>query len=150
MLRLSSDITFVYKVIFPLFYLTIASLVGLAFLFGDSKSTQHLPLFFLPVFTLLPLAIFYWVCFPLKNVFLTQEGLLVKGLKKQIMVRFDDIERVSRSFIRNPETIFIHLKRDSEFGRCICFAPELRFWRFSDHPTYIELKRIVDTSRSRK
>lgn len=143
MRRISSKATFAYKIGVPVLYLIVVLVVGLMSPIGDAIKSDEIPAFVYIAACLPLLAVAYWVFFPLKNISIADEGLVVTGIKKKIVVRFVDIERVSRSVLQNPETIFLHLKSDSDFGRRISFMPEVRFWRFSEHPTYVELQRIV-------
>jgi hypothetical protein len=133
MRRLSSTLTTFYKVIFPAIWLSGFG-VGTFAVLISSNVPKELHVIF-PAAWLFGLLVCWFLCFPLKHVSILDGDLHVGGLRRTIIVPLSEVTAVTGSVMQNPESITLWLKHESAFGPKIKFMPELRFFRFSTHPT---------------
>lgn len=151
LMRLSSSGTLWQKVILPAVWLTGFGLGALSTALGIGTPPLHLEQrIMFPVAWFLGLGLFAWRCFPLKQVWLAPEGVVVAGLRRKIAIPFSDIEAVRGSAVGSPVHIVLELKRPSAFGTRIRFMPTFRFMAFSPHPTFTMLSELVAAQRGEK
>jgi hypothetical protein len=75
---------------------------------------------------------FLLVSLPLKRVLLRADGLSVSNYRREILVPFGAIERVTQNLFTGGRTVTIHLRCDTLFGRSFTFMPvggKLAFWQ---------------------
>ena len=136
---ISSEMTLIYKFIFPTVWIggfgfgTIAMLQGndpdkWLFLIGLIIGT-----FFIGSF-----------CFPLKSVKIEGPDLVISNYRCTIRVPIKNIRDVTESVIINIHPVWIHFIARTEFGSKIMFMPTVRmFALFSSHPVVAELKALA-------
>jgi hypothetical protein len=92
-------------------------------------------------------AFLLWLCIPLKRVSADTSAIHVSNYRREIVIPFELIERVTSMPWISPPTITVHLRAESEFGRRIKFIPklDLRIWRA--HPAVVELRELAATAR---
>jgi len=134
--RLSSRLTFFYKVVFPTIWLggfsvgTIASLtrgVGFAVPFA--------------IATLLGLLLFWRTCFPLKKIEAGDDCFWVSAHSEELSIPYSDIEQVYENKLLNLHLVTIVLRQPSRFGRNIVYMPHLQLAFWQDHPTAEYLRK---------
>jgi hypothetical protein len=138
---ISSRLTVLYKFIYP----AVSILVGVFALFqilrmGFLKSSPTL-IIFLPFFALLG-GVSLWPMIRLKKVSLDDEFLYVSNYLKEIKIPLDDIYDMTENRWIKFHPVTIYLRRPSEFGTKIVFAPTFRmFIFFTSHPIVEELRQ---------
>jgi hypothetical protein len=145
MITFSSRLTFFYKVIFPVIWI---SGFGLGMI---SVELAHNP----PLGVKFPFAAGWvlgtvclvWLCAPLKRVRADDRALYVSNYLKEISVPVGLIDRVTENRWINIHPVTIHLSADTEFGRKIVFMPKARMaFVWSRHPVVGEIERLAQTA----
>jgi len=145
---LSSKSTFFYKFVFPAFWIGMVVFVTLlTFLVpgsfegdGAVRDVRWMVLGAAVVGT----GLIYWACMRVKRVFLDENEFVISNYRRTIRVPLRDVERVSSSALLNPELIWLHLRRPTEFGNRIVFMPKQRFFRgFTRHPLAQRLSDLL-------
>jgi hypothetical protein len=132
--RLSSSLTFIYKFVFPTVWLGGFS-IGTVVMFVTAKGPA--PVF--AVATVFGLVLMAAICFPLKSVVTTSDGLLVSNYSEEVLIPYAQIAAVVERKFMNPRTITVWLKTPGRFGKKIVFMPYtvfagLAFASWTDHP----------------
>ena len=151
--KLSSNATFVYKRIFPIFwfgFLAMFLITGISF---QSRIDENIGSFLLPFLVIPPVMailgyfVFKALIFDLADE-VTDEGdsLVVRKGAETVRVSLKAIMNVSHSSAR-PERITLFLRQPSSFGDRIVFMPPQRNWPFSMHPVAEDLIRRIDATR---
>ena len=149
MRTLSSAWTFFYKFIFPTVWIGgFAVVTLLMFTAADSfeggGDVREVRSYFL-IATVLGGAAIYWSCMRLKKVTLDGGALLISNFRKQIAIPLRDVERVTGSILINPELIWLHFRRPTEYGTKIVFMGKWRFsFGFTRHPLVKELGELIE------
>jgi hypothetical protein len=144
MITFSSRLTFIYKVIFPVIWI---SGFGLGMI--NVELAHNLPLAVKFTFAgcwVLGTVFIMWLCTPLKRVRTDNSALYVSNYLKEISVPVGLIDCVTENRWINIHPVTIHLSADTEFGRKIVFMPKARMalvW--SRHPVVGEIERLAQT-----
>jgi hypothetical protein len=69
---------------------------------------------------------FYCTLIRLKKVTISGSKLIVSNYRKEISIDLSDIDSAGGSVFLNPEMVWINLKKETEFGKRIIFAPKQR------------------------
>jgi hypothetical protein len=150
---LSSKLTFFYKFVFPSIWVGGFALSTLAlFLSPAVENNEDIPAMrwaFLAV-TLVGAELLYWLCGRVKRVSLAEHEFVISNYRRTIRVPVRDVERVTSSIFMNPQLIWIHFRRPTEFGNRVVFMPEQRlFGSYTRHPLAKRLNELLrDTSMS--
>ena len=147
--NLSSSWTFFYKVVLPVLWIG-GFAVGTLSLFlvepsswSPSPPTAEMRWAFLGG-TLLGSLFLYWFGMRLKTVALDGDVLVISDRGRDVLVPLRDVERVSGSVLMNPELIWLHFRRPTDFGTKVLFMPPLRFFgRYTRHPLVAELEALI-------
>ena len=149
MRTLSSAWTFFYKFVFPTIWIG-GFAVGTLLMFTAADSFQgsgdvrEMRWYFLAA-TVLGGAAIYWSCMRLKKVTLNGDVLLISNFRKEIAIPLLDLERVSGSILMNPELVWLHFLRPTEFGTKIVFMGKWRLsFGFTRHPVVKELGKLIE------
>jgi hypothetical protein len=150
--RLSSELTFVYKRVFPVMWFVILAAFAAIALTATPASQDHFSrLMFIaaPIF----MAVFGYFVFR-KLVFdlvdeVVDEGdsLVVKNRGKSDRIALSDIKNVSYSTMINPTRVTLSLRKPSIFGDEVTFCALFRLVPFSSHPTINAFIERVDAAR---
>ena len=151
--RLSSDATFVYKRIFPIFWIGfLIFFIGTGFfvqsIAGANFGFIFLPFLIIPVFMgVFGYFVFKALIFDLADE-VTDDGdsVVVRKGRETVRVALQNIMNVSHASMR-PERITLMLRHPSSFGDKITFMPPQRNWPFSMHPVAEDLIRRIDATR---
>ena len=149
MRTISSDLTFLSKLVLPTLVIGgFASSTLFMFIapdaFEGNWDAREMRWYFLAG-TLVKGAVLYWYCLRLKRVKLDGAVLLISNFRKQVAVPLHEVERVSGSILINPELIWLHFRRPTDFGTKIVFMPKLRpFPGFRHHPLVKELSELIE------
>jgi hypothetical protein len=145
MITFSSRLTFVYKVIFPVIWI---SGFGLGMIGVELAHDTPLAVkFTFATVWVLGTVFIMWLCAPLKRVRAGDSALYVSNYLKEISVPVGLIDRVTENRWINIHPVTIHLSADTEFGRKIVFMPKARMalvW--SRHPVVGEIERLAQTA----
>lgn len=141
---ISSSITFFFKYIFPVVWISGFGFGTLKLLFqpqdmifngGRGAATPADQLLFLVVWGF-GSAFVLWGTVPLKRVCLKANGLSVSNYRREILIPFGAIERVSQDLFMNGRYVTIYFRYETPFGRRIKFIPagfgKLAFWKEDD------------------
>jgi len=137
---LSSLQTFIFKFIFPVFWISGFS-VGTGMMWipvlsgqrGDA-SPPELKFVFLAI-TIAGSAYIYWSCIRLKRVRMDGQFLYLSNYLREIQVPLAAVESVTEFRWENSHPVTIHFVRPTEFGSSVTFMPKMRpFGFFSSHP----------------
>ena len=148
---LSSSLTMLFKVVFPLVWIggfavgTAAMFLTSAFLTPASSSSDlgDDKWFFLGA-TLLGSALLYVFVMRLKVVALRGDTLRIESLGREIMVPLSNVERVTGSVLLTPELVWIDFRQPTELGSRVMFVPKWRLLAgFTVHPVVAELNDLV-------
>jgi hypothetical protein len=145
MITFSSRLTFFYKVIFPVIWI---SGFGLGMIGVELAHDPPLAVkFTFATVWVLGTVFIMWLCAPLKRVRADDRALYVSNYLKEIPVPVGLIDRVTENRWINIHPVTIHLSADAEFGRKIVFMPRARMalvW--SRHPVVGEIERLAHTA----
>lgn len=147
--KLSSAMTFYYKVLFPFLWTTGFGAGTIAIWLGTFNNPSQPPddarLMFL-VFWIIGSVFLLRDTFRLKAVSLDKYVLIVKNFKKEIAVPLRNIKHISESRLMRPKTITLTVYPPNDFGERITFIPKAKFQMtfnlFSEHPIVIKLREL--------
>jgi hypothetical protein len=142
--QLSSDATFVYKYVFPTFWIGLFGLGTLLALVGPTNNAANHAMG-------IPLALVWIVgsrftlsiCGALKRVHLDGDDLIVSNYIRQIAVPVGDIEDVRQNIGTKLRSITMQFRHDTPFGRRIVFMPKVSFRLFSEDKIVQRLRDLA-------
>jgi len=141
---ISSSITFLFKYIFPVVWVSGFGFGALKLLFqpqdvifnGVPGAATPADQLFVLVMWGFGSAFVLWVTVPLKRVCLKANGLSVSNYRREILIPFGAIERVSQNVLFSGRHVTIYFRYETPFGRRIKFIPagfgKLAFWKEDD------------------
>jgi hypothetical protein len=133
MRRISSQMTFLYKWVFPVFWFVFVATA----LFGALGSGHHDPEFLM--FLVVPILMGAFGYFMMRKlvfdlvdeVWDIGDVLLIRNRDREERVALSNIVNVNYSTLMSPERVTLLLRNPSIFGREITFCPPLRIMPFS-------------------
>ena len=141
---ISASTTFFWKYIFATLWIGGFGTGALNLLFNPKgvvfngvrgAATLADQLFFLAVW-ICGSAFILWFSVPLKRIRLRADGLVVSNYRREIMIPYGAIERVTQNILITGRHATIHLHVETPFGRRITFIPvglgKLAFWKEDD------------------
>lgn len=151
--RLSSALTFFYKVVFSIlwiggfgfgtFMLFLAAMRGK----NGEPPPPEIKWFFL-LGLILGSAFIYWGCIRLKQVSMDEEALYISNYLKEDRILLRDIEDVRENRWINIHPVTITFRRDTGFGRSIVFMPKARWFSiWGSHPVVGEIQSAIAMAR---
>jgi hypothetical protein len=150
MKRISSNYTFFYKRVIPVFWFGFLVVLVLSVLLDRRRSVVPLlPVLITPVL----MAIFGYVLFRkllfdlVDEVWDDDEALIVKNSGIEERVALKNIMNVGFSTMSSPQRVTLTLREPGQFGREISFNPPARFLPFSRSPIVDDLIERVDAAR---
>eukprot|EP01029_Cantina_marsupialis_P009751 TRINITY_DN22570_c0_g1_i3.p1 TRINITY_DN22570_c0_g1~~TRINITY_DN22570_c0_g1_i3.p1 ORF type:complete len:151 (-),score=8.91 TRINITY_DN22570_c0_g1_i3:183-635(-) len=146
MKKISSNLTFFYKKILPLYFLVfIFSLIVIGFIsepFQNSTIFLVSPLIIASLGFIIFRKLIWNLC---DNVYDCGDFLLFKNGKKEKKVYFKDIINVAQKQFLHPERVTIYTQNENK----ITFSPLLKHNLFSSNPIVKELiKRVEQTKQT--
>jgi hypothetical protein len=148
MKRISSQWTFFYKRIFPLFWFGFLALFVISLLASRSNATP-LPLLAVPVFiALIGFMVFRRLVFDLADEVCDDgDALIVRkaGIEERVMLR--NIMNVSFTTMSNPQRVTLMLRQPGGLGKEIAFMSPRTMSLFGRSPLIDELIERVDKAR---
>jgi hypothetical protein len=148
---ISSDATFLYKVIFPVGWIGGFTAASVA-LFADANGrvAPSMKWQFLAI-TLIGGAFFYWTCARLKRVTMSEDTLTISNYRMSVVVPLADLEEVTENRWINIHPVTLHFRRETDFGTRVVFMPKSRMFAFfTGHPVVKELRQAADRCRREK
>jgi hypothetical protein len=116
--RLSSPFTFFYKIILPVIQLTACIIFVVVIMFNDEQIA------YIASAVLIIILFFTWrFYFPLKNVWLGHDHIVVKNFSETISIPLYSIISIKEHKWHNPHRVVIILRSDTRFGQKIVFIP---------------------------
>ncbi len=97
---------------------------------------------------LLVAAVFAVTGLRFKKVTATARGLVVSGLRREILVPYDQIASVRESASRGSRPITVELRSPTAFGTRIVFVPYVSLAVVGDHPAAVRIRERVEAARS--
>jgi hypothetical protein len=152
MRRLSSQMTFFYKRVFPVLWFGILALIfAVAILTTVAGGQFPLPVLIVPVILgTFGYYLFRRLLFDLVDeVWDDGEAVIIKNGGEEERVALSEIMNVSYTVLVNPPRVTLMLRRESRFGREVTFLPPQRFSRFTPNPLITELIERIDAKRRR-
>jgi hypothetical protein len=145
LVTLSSRLTFCYKVIFSITWISGFGL-GTVFMWMSAGPPVAVKWSFLVAWCLG--SIVTWrTCVPLKRLRTDGRNLYVSNYLKEIAIPVNLIDRVTENRWINIHPVTIHFRGDTEFGSRIVFMPKSRFaFSWTPHPVVGEIERLAQTS----
>jgi hypothetical protein len=148
--KLSSSMTFYYKVLFPFLWISGFGAGTIAMWLGKFNQPSQSPddprLIFLVVW--IAGSLFLLIdTIRLKAVMLDKDVLVVKNFVKVIRVPLRSIKHISESRLMRPKTITLTVYPTCDFGEKITFIPKAKFQMtfklFSEHPIVVKLRELA-------
>jgi hypothetical protein len=153
---LSSRLTFVTKIIFPIFWISAfgaGTFVMWAGKFTDRQSAPppiEMKLAFLTAFIAGTL-FFLWACIGLKEIRIDDRSIYISNYLKEISVPLGAIDDVTEYWWISPPLITLHFRYKTEFGNKVRFTPKRRpFMSWGAHPVVVELRRLAGISEAHR
>jgi hypothetical protein len=152
MRRISSQWTFFYKRVFPVFWCGMIVLIMAVPLFAAAHSGTYLqliPFLAVPIFMLL-FGLFFMKHFVfdlVDEVWEDGDTLLVRNKGQEERINLADIKNVSCSPFNSPPRITLSLRRPTVFGDQVAFCGPVRLIPFAANPVIDELIDRVDRAR---
>jgi hypothetical protein len=142
--RLSSSATIIVKFIFPAIWLC-----GWAWLSYETLSFSDEP-HWLPILIWgVALAVFYWLGFRLKDVFVDGDYIYISNHFREVRIPLIEIEAVTENFLTNPKHIKIKFTKPTAFGSKIVFTPyAMWFAPLRKHPLVDEINQLVKKKKN--
>lgn len=141
---ISSRLTILYKFILPGLFV-VGLIMNIAdILRGRFYIPSEAPVVFIIFIFIWWFGFAVWAATKLKKVGLDQDFLYVSDYFNETRIPLRDIYDVTEFRWVNIHPVTIHLKKPSEFGDKIVFAPPYRhFGFFTSHPIVEELKELA-------
>lgn len=154
--RLSSALTFVWKVVLPVAWIAGFLACAVSWFFvprgkPPDPELQSLKLTFL-LLSLVGAPLFLWFAASLKRVTRDGADLLVSNYRRELRVPVADIKQVYQSWAVSPWRVVIEMRAPTELGAAFVFVP-----RFRDglrhralggrHPVVEEIRAMCDAAR---
>jgi len=146
--RLSSLITFYFKMLLPVLWITGFGFGTLAMWLGcfQPQPEEKEKLMFLLAW-IIGSAFFIRDMVRLKTVISEGNDLIIKNFSKTVRVPIRDINHITESRLRSPKTVSLTIYPPSEFGDKITFIPKAKFRisfnLFGEHPIVTRLRQLI-------
>ena len=142
---ISSGMTVVFKVIFPVVWIGMFALgTLLMFLNGDPAKWGFLAALIIGA------AFLSWGCIPLKRIELDGHTLRISNFLKTIEADVSDINRITENSVINIHPVWLHFRKPTKFGNKVMFMPHTQ-WSplsmFRSHPIVDELWKLKEDSQ---
>ena len=145
----SSAQTFVMKVVFPIFWISVFGLGTLLLWLGTMHGPNGEPppdamrWVFLGAWVL-GSAFILWICAGLKRVRVDATRIYVSNYLREEPIALNLIKAVTEIRWINIHPVTVHFRTVTAFGERITFMPKIRvFGLFTAHPVVAELRRLA-------
>lgn len=143
---LSSALTWFYKFVFSALWIGGFGLGTVAMFVASHTSSgedlREIRWLFLAAW-IAGASMIYWTCIRAKKVSLASDSLVISNFRRELRIPLRDVERVTGSFLWNPELIWLHFRRPNDFGSKIVFIAPMRWFPYGRHPLTRELNALV-------
>ena len=140
MQRVSTNLTLVYKIFLPTFWIVFFGLFGgYVWLYNTESisgfTADHFKLFYLLFFAIF-FTLFYFSIMSLKRVEMDAEGIYITNYFKHAKYPYPNIEKIVESPFPFVKVVTIFFKKPGQFGKKVFFIPsKRRFQQFLiNHP----------------
>jgi hypothetical protein len=142
---ISSDLTFVWKLVFPTIWITPCVIGTLVLFLGDSGGNENDSPSKWTAFAIATVAIvLIWrFCVSLKRVRIGAKVIIISNYIKEIRVPFDEIVNVTENRWFNIHPVTIYFRNRTAFGHRIIFMPKQRGFSWQKHPIVRELRALA-------
>jgi hypothetical protein len=145
---ISSSMTFLMKIIFPVFWISIFGIVTIELcldnLHGNNSEPPPAELKFIFLSAWIAGTTFIlWLCAGLKRVRMDDKTLYVSNYSREIAISMSLIENVTENRWINIHPVTVYFKEDTPFGAKVTFMPKKRLFMWRRHPIVAELKRLA-------
>ena len=113
MKTISSSMTFIFKFIFPIIWISGFGFGTIRMIIKDGFTNQAPALFFA---TIAGIFFIYWFCMRLKVVKIDNNKLIISNYFKDIEIEKSNIAKVTEFVLINIHPVWIHFKTPSDFG----------------------------------
>lgn len=138
--ELSTPLTLASKISLPIF--CVIGIILWVYMLATEKIGESAILFFVLAVAMCfqPL----YLTFKAKRVWLKDDKLTIKGIKKEIIVSLNEVSDFSGGIPFNPAVVVMHLNKKTTFGKKIIFIGRFHFWgALFPHPIIYELKDLL-------
>lgn len=147
MRTLSSGLTFLMKVIFPMLWISgfgLGTLVlWLSPMMSDAGHSAVAIKWQFLVAWIAGAAFVLWICGGLKRVRVDSKNLYISNYRHEISVPLSTVSDVTEHRWINIHPVTVHFSQSTEFGRSVTFMPTTRLFGFlSSHPVVADLKQL--------
>lgn len=140
---ISSSLTIWYKFILPGIFLVLLAMNVVDVVRGQFYFPREAPIPLIILIAIAWVVFIVWAIVKLKKVSIDRDFLYVSDYFRETRIPLGDIYDVTEFRWLNVHPVTIHLKKPSEFGDKIVFAPPYRhFGFFTSHPVVDELKQM--------
>jgi hypothetical protein len=128
--RVSSRLTVFYQIVIPsLSAAATGIIIGVSYLFGGYASNGSQPvssgaIFAIAILGFLVTFVLVAMLLPLKRIDIGDK-IYIRGLRKVVDVRFEDIKRVDELSYLTMSPIFLHFRFKTLFGDSVIFLPRM-------------------------
>ena len=143
MKRISSQTTFLYQIVWPLFSV-LCLLIMIKMSFSYPAIIALVLIFIVVCFIIIPMF------FNLKDVWVENDNLIISGISgERVTLHKTDIEAITQNpTMITPRLIKIKLKSSEETHKFIRFIPKGGYWIFWQHEIENELKNWLNEKAS--
>jgi hypothetical protein len=151
---LSSEITFIWKVIFPAVWIggfavgTILMLGYLALDGGNGKGPPAEMIWGMPLILLVGSFFLYFWCMRLKSVSMDDEALYVSNYLKEVRIPLSEVQKVEQDSIPNTHPITVTFARPTAFGKTIVFMGRMGLFDWKDIDPVEMIREAAASARS--
>jgi hypothetical protein len=154
MRRISSQWTFFYKFVFPIFWFGFIIVFLIVAVFVPTRAGQGLPIpaLIVPIIMLvIGYALMKKLIFDLADeVWDDGDALVVKKSGQEQRIALSDIKNVNYSIMTSPPRVVLSLRRPSVFGEQVAFCAPIRFVPFATSPIVDDLIELIDVARQKQ
>jgi len=148
---LSSNLTYVYKVIVPglgITALVAAGAISLGFGLGPFTFDMASAPLGVQLFVLMIVGVAVYqirLCLALKRIEMDGRNLYVSNYRKQVVIPLREVATVTENRWVRMHPVTIHLLQTTEFGNSIVFVPDMSgtWLSFLPHPIVNELQQAI-------
>ena len=143
MKRISSQTTFLYQIVWPLFSV-FCLLVIIKLSFANPAMVALVLVFMVVCFIIIPMF------FKLKDVWVENDNLIISGiLGERVTLHKTDIEAITQNpTMITPRLVKVTLKSSDENHQFIRFIPKGGYWIFWEHEIVNELTNWLNEKAS--
>jgi hypothetical protein len=153
--KLSSDWTFVYRGIYPIFFGGMTALVFLSSLFGELRDRDNIAAPWWVKWTILTVggagtAAAIMQARLIQEVEMDDVQIKISGSRGIEEIPLTRIRSVDETRLRNPKLVIVYVFPECRYGPTVRFIPKGRGVLFGEHPIVSRIKRALTMLPARR